>query len=299
MILSQLKDQIKDNTLADDFLIFKYTDNTFLIDQYIEAICNQKGLIKHVVESIFEINASAGDFIKNTDSNLNIIYTDEFNDYMDIYPNNTIVVCKKIGDKLDGAIDEQCVVEFIKLQDWHIVDYILSQCSGLDREDSQWLCNAANLDIYKIENELDKIKLFDQKQQRHVLQALRYEENSELYNATVFDFTDAIITRDIRKISDILEHINNCDIEPLGVVKLLLNKFKLILLANKQSGLNASDLEISQKYFNALSYYYKSYTPEYIKPRLEFLAVINTRLAQGKLEMTKDQLMTYMLYHIL
>ena len=299
MLLSHLKEQILNNTLPDDFLIFKYQDNTFLIDQYIDNICNQKGLIKHKIESIFEINSSAADFVMNTASNLNVLYTDEFDEYMDIYPDNTIIVCKKISDKLDGALDEQSIVEFIKLQDWHIIYYCLAECPGLDKEDCAWLCQAAGSDIYKISNVLDKIKLFDQKQHRNVLMALRYEPNTELYNATVYEFVDALINKDIRKLTDILEHIDNCDIEGLGVVKLLLNKFKLILLANKQSNLTANDLGISQKYFNALGYYYKHCTPEYLKPRIEFLADINIRLAQGRLELDKKQLLTYLIYKIL
>ena len=67
--------------------------------------------------------------VQNT---LHVVYVEEFNEFCENYEalENTIVVCNRIDKKLQKFV-EDFVVEFPKLADWQIKDYMHVKCPEL------------------------------------------------------------------------------------------------------------------------------------------------------------------------
>lgn len=295
MTLHEFKAALVEGKLTNELIIFVCQDNTFLADQYVDALCTQRGLAKECIEStINEYLNGALSIVFSPKDRLGVLKTDVFKESVTDLDQleNIVVIC----NKLDKAILESCepfVVRIGKLLDWHIVDYIRSLCPTLEGEQAHWLYQACHGDIYKILNEVDKLRLFDPVQHRRILYALKTQPNTDLYTTSAFALSEAIIKNDKRQILGYLHHRQAFDLEPLALVSLLLNNYKKIAWVVLNSGVTPAALGLSQKQYNAIAYYYKHYKHEQILPIIQFLSAIDFRLRSGQLEVDKQYLVDY------
>ena len=292
MEIKTLKEKILAGTITNELLIFTYVDNKFLVDQYINKIAAIKQQPINIINSLSDLTNSFSLVIDYTEK-LNVLYVDEFDEYYDDYDifSSVIIVCKKVNQKIAKVLDAN-IVDFPKLVNWQIVDYV-KVMTGLTEQDAAWLVENTG-DVYAVQSELDKLSLFPKAMHEEILAKLRFDKNSYLYKLKIFDLVDALIYNKNNIIIEFLRHKKECNENFIGVVNLLLSKVKQILLITQQSGKTATDLGISQKQFNYIKYN-SAIALSRLKHLLSSLAAIDMQIKTGKLDLPDDYLFDYLI----
>ena len=195
-------------------------------------------------------------------------------------------------DKKVKPLVEDYIIEIAKLADWQTKSYIKLICPVLNDDELDWLYQATNGDIYKMINEVDKIKLFPAPEQRSVLDAIRFSPDSDLYSVSIFDLADAIIRNNKPFVLDFLMH-KNINFDLMQIVGATLQKVKNIILVTQNSGKTASEIGINDKYMYRLRKDWNGFPESRLKALLEFLSSIDLKLKTGSLDMSKEAQMDY------
>lgn len=300
MTTQELKKQIISNSLSDNFLVLQYTDNTFIIDQYVEAIAKNKNYNINKISSLSELVNSPLSIVFDFTLQLNILRVETFEEVFDDYNQfvNCIVICKDIAKNIKDTLNSY-VVEIPKLVDWQIKDYIKQQCIALEDDEIDWLYKAAKGDIFRIENEIDKIKLFTSTAQHRALNELRFEYNSDLIiPVDKFKLVDAILSQDKLTVMDYLLHKNYYDINIFGLIQLLIKKICQYLYVNYKSGVDLEKYGLSAKQVNAIKYH-NNYSESYLVTVLKFLTSIDQRVKLGQLDLDDSSFIDYIICNLL
>ena len=165
--LKLLQDLITENKLSDCFYIFLNSENSFLSNQYIEAIANSKKIKKIYVDDLKSLLPDENDIFGITDlidDTCLYIYKvyDNF-DYKDLAitkVKNLIIVCDKIDDETKSIFDPY-IIKMPKLEEWQVKDYIYTLGEGIDENKLDWLCMICDNNIYRLTNELEKLTVFN------------------------------------------------------------------------------------------------------------------------------------------
>ncbi len=299
MKLEELKNSIIKKNTPDNFLVFVTYGNNFLADQYINGIAESKKLEINRIHSLQDLNSSAA-FIFDYSSMLNVLRVETFDEFAE-YKNlkNTIVVCDKVDKKI-----EKLVADFIilmpKLTDWQIIDYILTLCPGLSEDEAKMLYKITYGDIYRIDNEASKIAMFPRFQQKDIFMQIYYQQGSDLFAIGDYDLINAITANNKAFVKDLLLHRGSVILEPLSINNQALNKFKKILFVNQNSGLKSFEsVGIGAAEASGIRRYYNSISLDKLATVIKFLSATDLKLKSGKLDMTKDQLVDYILCNIM
>ena len=295
MKIEELKEQIINKKVNSSFKIFKYTDDKFLCYQYIEAISKILNKQINYLEDITQLENINDDFFGESNS-LFILSIDTLEKQLpktDL--SNCIIICKNI--KIN--VDESLIIEFPKLVDWQIKDYLKVKANNLTQDKIDWLYNITNGNIYRLENEIDKISIFDKEEQPIIFEQINNDDGySDLCPYSIFDFTNAIIKKDYNKITEIFINLEKIDVEPYGVVTLLLKNFKYIINIQQNRNCSAEQLNISQKQFNAIKWNCGKYTNNELIKIYKFLTDFDYKLKSGYLDLSRDSLISYIVLNI-
>ncbi len=272
MDIKELKNIITNKVDFKGPLIFKYEDNLFLCEQYVDAIAKNRGITKFYLASVNNL-----DYLD--DSYLYIYKTDELRE-LDTYPENLIILCKKVAK--DVSVD---YIEFPKLQKWQIEDFVKVRVPGLDTEQCNWLCSICKYDIYRINQECAKLSLFNAKAQPIIFKQMNDEKAFEDLNIlTIMSLVNAIMQRDYFTIECILSNLKNIDIEGTGLCTLLLRQFRsnIEVLFNKEWN---DSMTCSEKQFKYLKWKPNTlYTGTQLINIYEFLVNLDIKLKSGELQ---------------
>lgn len=293
MNIIELKKNIEDKTLNDSFLILKYSDFPFIARQYIEAISEFKNKPIVYVESLNDITSN----IFGEDDNLYVMNIDKIDKQFRFASlDNKIVICKSIdADVLEGM--RQYVVEIPKLQQWQIRAYTAKNLPGLSNEEINWLSDVTK-DIYRLSNEVDKIKIFKKKDQGQIFRLLNEEyAYGDLNSSTIFNFTNAITKRDIKTVKNILDTIETMDAEPMGVVSILYKSFKNILNIQMSANATAESLGMNPRQFSAIKYNLGKFNNTELIKIFDMITLVDYQLKSGNLP--NDNIIDYLLINIL
>lgn len=298
MTLEQLKEKVLKNQIDNGLMIFKYDSDTFIIKEYIDKIALDKGLTINYIHELSDLNEFTSSMFFDYDQDyLNLYYIEELKEdipdkFLEL---NCIIICNKIDKAIERNLTDH-IVEFPKLENWQIEEYAKVRLHGVNETITKWLCEVTNHDIYRLENEIDKISIFDEIHREDIFTLLNEENNySDLNNFNIFNLISAITKKDFKAIIDILKIIDLIDVEPVGLITLLLKQFKQII--NVKSGtMTYEQLGMSQKQYNAIKYYNKLDGKTLIKG-YELLSSIDYRLKNGSLD--NDKIIDYVICNIL
>ena len=309
MKLEELKKCIELENIPVDFMIFIRDEDNFLVNQYLNAICEINNLIKEKVNSIIE-DQSALSLVVDYSNKLKVLDVDTFSEYLDDYSElqNTIVVCKKIDKSIQEKVKEY-VIEFPKLVDWQIKDYMRLINKNLSAESIDWLFAACKGNINRIINELDKLSYFDTADQENILAEEKFNKSSDLmalmdYKGNylpvdVFKVIDLIFAKDFEALSQIVYHKDFLDLDFISLTNLTLTRAKQILLINYQSGITAIDLNMSDAQFKYFKKIYRGYSEEYLRYLIKTLSEVDLKLKRGYLDMSNEEKLNYVFVKIL
>lgn len=235
MKIEELKEKIETKQLDESSYIFIYEDVNFIPLQYINEISKVREMNIEYIDSLSGVGSVANDiFGATTSSNsMKVLITNELESISDkfIFEKNTYVVVSKIKDKTNIERLSNCIVNVPKLEGWQIKDYVYSLAEGINTKNLDWLIESCNEDIYRLENELDKFKLFSENERKYLFDDMLSDGAFvDLSNFNVFNVTNAVTSRDYDMLSRTLREIKSFDAEPLGVVTLLYNAFKKLIL---------------------------------------------------------------------
>ena len=294
MTLMDLKKSIEAQNIPDDFIVFLCSENSFIADQYVDAICEINNLVKTRINTLQD-QASALSLVLDSTDELKVMKVDTFEealiDYSDL--KNTIVICNKIDEKVKPLVEDY-IIEIAKLADWQIKSYIKFICPVLNDDELDWLYQATEGNIYKMINEVDKIKLFPVPEQRSVLDAIRFSPDSDLYSVSIFDLADAIIRNNKPFVLEFLSH-KNLNFDLMQIVGATLQKVKNIILVTQNSGKTASEIGINDKYMYRLRKDWNGFPESRLKALLEFLSSIDLKLKTGLSGTSKETQIDYLI----
>lgn len=300
MDLKKIKRNILNKSLSDALIIFK-CDDDYIPNQYIHAISQLKNLSINYIQDIDALtNRSTDIFNSDTNLYLNVLKCDDFkcNDKFILSKTNYIIITSKITDSETADLFSEVIVDVPKMESWFIKDFVYSVLPKCDDSAKDYLIALCNNNVYRVDQELSKLALFDEKEQNKILN-LMIKENSfgDLSVHTIFDFTNAIIKRDLKKLELILNEFNSIDIEPLGVVKLLTNNFEKVLSIQLDRNATADRVGMTSKQFYAVSQNLNRYGDNNLLRIYDLVTDIDRKLKQG--EISNDRIIDYLLVNIL
>ena len=293
MDLQTFKADVLSGQAPTQLVVLLCAENFFIADQYINTLCAKTGKEKKLVNSIFEQD-SAQSLIFDYTETVNVLKTEVFEEIAEDYSvfENTIIICNKLDKKLESALADY-IIKIPALKDWQVFDYIKQVCPELDDLEVKWLYNAAGKNIYKIESELDKILLFHSKERKKALACIRFSQDSDLYNLSIFELCDAIIYNIKDVLVEYFRHRSVANFELMSLVGALLPKIRNLMLV-KYAGKKAVDLGISDG-----QYYYLTKDPyiplERLQNLLQTVSNIDLQLKSGLLDIPKDAQIDYVI----
>ena len=293
MNLQTLKNNLLDNRLPDQFIIFVCPENFFIADQYVEMICNKSGKEKRLIKSIFE-QQSAMSLVFDFSEYVNVLKVETFDEFTEDYATftDTIVLCNKVDKKLVDLVKDY-IIEIPKISEDHLAEYILQRCPELDLLEVKWLIQATSGDIYRINNELDKIVLFTAKNRNKILAHIKFDPSSDLFVIDNYALRDAIIYNNKGILLEYLRHQKMSQLELLSINSLILKKARA-LLAVKYTHSKAEELDLSFGYYKRLLS-----EPWIAQERLQTIinitSNIDAQLKSGLLDIPKNRQIDYLL----
>ena len=300
MDIKRLKKEILNKTLNDDLIIFEIKDDSsyFIVNQYIKEISNFKNLevsyendIQNISNSLFNVDNS----LVVCDLKGNKIGATDFSDSI-FNIKNTIIVMDNIPTKMWDILESQIVV-VPKLENWQIQDYVYSRLNGVKKEELDKFISNYKYNIYDLENEINKVSIFDEKSRDFYFRSFIEEGLFDKFNQfTLFDLSNAITSRDINKVTQIIS--SNTKIELIPLIGLLYNNFKNIINIQLDKYSSFQSLGMSQKQYNAIKYYNcNKYSKEELFKILKLLDSIDNKLKKGEIQ--EDIIFNYILIYIL
>lgn len=293
--IMNLKHNIKEQNVSDSFKIFIYEDNTFAVNQYIETIAEIKNVDIRYITSLSDLNTD--DIFDDLSQDvLYVLNVDKLlPPYVDpLKLNNVIVKCKSIDASITNQYADY-IYKFPKIQQWQIHD-LVKTLTNLDEKKVNWLCEVSNWDVYRLYNEALKLKLFQDTNSAFELFNIE-DAYSDLSNYNIFNFITAITKRDLNTIVDILKNINNIDIEPYGVLTLLLKQFRTIIDIQMNPKASAESLNMPPKQFYAIKMNCGRFDNNKLIDIYEKLTSIDLMLKSGELD--NNKIIEYLLINIL
>lgn len=279
MDILELKQKIEGNTLSNYPLIFRYQENKYLAYQYIDEIAKRRGLQKLSINSLSEITKDDLLF-DSVPTYLYVLDVDTFSEDITHDDTDVVVVCSKVADNL--KID---YIDFPKPIAWQIEDYVKMRLPGLDEIQIKWLCEISKYDIFRLDNECRKLEIFNPNEQKIVFNLINDDDGfSDMNSLTIFNFTNAVIKKDLPVIHSVLSDLKNIDIEGTGLITIFHKQFKNIIDIQLNPKATSMSLGMSPKQFNAIKYNCGKYTDKELVDVFTFITDLDRRLKSGEFQ---------------
>ena len=292
MQIEKLKESIYNGTLSDAAMIWEYKDNDFLYSQYLNEISKLKKLNIEYLDSLdkFKQVSIFGDSW-NSDS-LYVFKTKEYTDELELNNiNHLIIITQKYSGKYDFT-------EFKKLEQWQIIDYVYSVCPGVDRKDLDWLMQLCEYNIYRLQQEIDKILLFPEVERKYLFKDFQESDVfSDLSDKTIYNFSNAIQSKNLNEIISVYKQIENCDIEPLGLVTILYNSYRKMIRVTMQKFATEENTGLKKNQIYAIKKSAEKYSGSQLLSILKLLSEIDLKLKKGM--MPSDLILDYVVLNVI
>lgn len=285
MKIEELKNKIESGAKFEDFLIFELSDNDFIAMQYIKEIARQRNLDIEFSYSIESLMQSTLDIfsLDSSEDVLTVIRVDEIKEKIVRQPNNTFVLCKKCSKEL-----KDFCVKVPKLEKWQIKDYVYEQCEGISEKNLDWLLDACHYDIYRLEQEVSKIRIFPPKERKYLFDDFILDGiYSDLSTNGIFDLSNAIQNRDLEKVKSILKDMitakNAVNIDSFGLLAVLLNTFTNLIKVWLSKYPTEESIGLKSNQIWAINKLRRTYSKEQLIKIYNFLTDIDRQIKVGEL----------------
>lgn len=297
MKLSELKTKLLADEKISLPLIFIESNNDYLTKQYINQIAKNNLLEQKEISSINEMIDIESGMFKEKEYLYIYHYNNKDNINFDELKTYKIII-------LSEKEITQCSIDsiiFNKLENWQIEDYINVLIPGLNKQETKWLCEIAQYDLNRLENEANKINIFDTKDQDKIFELINDDNGyCDLNELGIFNLSNAIVKHDIVEIKKVLDNIDYIDVEGTGLVTILLKNFLNVINVQLNNRATSENCKMTEKQFRYYQYYLcNKYSNEKLINNYKFLTNIDYRLKSGLLDMSNQQMVYYIVQNIL
>lgn len=305
MTIQELKKSIESQNISDDLIIFKNLDTTNLIvNQYIQEIARIRSMDIEYIESLDPLlHYSTSLFYEGNnenDLNLRVLRIGQYKSSPQVITHlkNVIIVLNSFEDDLN---EKQCIpftTVIPKLEDWQIKDWVYSLSEGVPTNALDWLISICGSNVDRVRQTVEKLILFSPNERKYVFEALIQDgEFEDLTSFNIFNYTSAITSKNIDTLLNIYKEIEAVDINEFGLLKVLQQNFKNLLLVQLNLNPTPENTGIDAKRLWAIKKQPKVYSPEQLVSIFEFLCDIDRQVKEGDLppEILRDYILTKIL----
>ena len=303
MTIQELKSYIETKNVPHDLIIFKDTENNFISNQYIKAISTIRKQEIEYIESPLDLLQDAWSIFGGEEpvvDTLRVVKAPVF-----VWDNvkisavkDLIIVVSKFQDKSVEKMFERWIVNVPKIEDWMLKDYVYSTTEGVAHKDLDWLISLCGTNISRLQMELDKLALFGVDERKYVFNDLiRDGAVDDLSSYNIFNFTNAITSRDVTALKSIYRELDRVDINEFGLLTILVKNFRNILMVQTTANPTPESTGLDGKQLYAIKKIPRVYTPQQLVNIYEFLLDIDRRVKIG--ELPADTLIDYIIIKIL
>lgn len=288
MTLPELKNAIETKSLPNELLIFK-SSNSFLVNHYIEQIAKLRGVEINYIDDLSSLLYSFDCFFNEipleTDANLRVYKEDIF-----LCPNlsitdlnNLIIVISKFQDKEQEGFLKSYTVDFPDLEDWQWKDYIYSCLEGVDQDEIDWFYSLCK-DRFRAQTELDKVGIFKQEERKYLFKDLiRDGLLDDLSSYNIFNFSTALMNKNLEILSNIYKEFERADIEPYGLLTILKKNFKNLLMVQLTANPTPENTGLEGKQLYAIKKQPRIFSPDQLIDIYSFLCDLDRQVKEGEL----------------
>lgn len=279
MKIEELKKNIENKIELNNLLIFncKATGSDFVFHQYINKFADDNEYEIRCIESLLELSSSLFE-------NNSIVYIFE-TDKLESIPSTDNIIwikCKNIQKKLYKDNDD-IIIDIPKIEDWQIKDYIDFNLPILPDDIKEKLFNHYKSSLFRLELEIDKIKLF-----KNNLPTKYYHIENQLFTDSseynIFNITNCILKRDIKTLNRIKYSIQDIDVDPFGLLALLIKNFRHVIDIQLAKNPTPEYVGVSNKQFWAISNYSCGfYSKDELVYIYKFLLSLDRRMKNGEI----------------
>jgi DNA polymerase III delta subunit len=305
----------KDKGYPNDYpcFVFVCEDNYFVADQYASYLAGLKEQsITYIESEALTMNKDVFiDDASTVSPTLYVIKQDaltmsSFDSIQGIanlsLVHNTILMCtsidKDVKDKL-ADMKYMTLVYIPKLKDWHIKEYIKTRCPGLKDTQIEWLYANNPLNIYAINNEVDKIEIFDKAIQDLVLDELSKANNFSVSNSyAIYNVANAIMKKDINALASSVEAYSKSGIDAFAFIGVMRKNLLNTILIQMNPKATAEGLGMSYGQFRAIQYNCNKYSNIQLAKMFDFITSLDSYVKEGLLDLDDNQLFCYVVLNL-
>lgn len=300
MTIEALKEKIESNSLSNSFIILVSPQHNFIPMQYIRQIKKNRNIESQFVDDFSGVDTSQDIFgTSYSYEGLSILLTDKLEELS--LPadklNDFIVVTKTISDEVRANYSDY-IVDIPTLSNWHIKDFVYSNLEGISEEKLDWLISIVKGDIYRLQQEINKLSVFSKEELPYVFDDCVSDgmfDDVSTYN--IFNFSNAIMKKDISGLLAVYKEIENADVEPLGLLTILYNNFKNVISVQLSNNPTPESTGLTSKQFWAVKYSCGVYTSSQLQNIFSMLTAVDLKIKKGELPV--PLLVDYLVTHIL
>jgi len=298
--IEELKACLEQNKSIDELIVLKYDKESFLADHYLHHLTKSKEveylndltIFSKKYKNLFGEEQKALRVYRCD----NLGYIDEGNILKEA---NLIIVCNKFANKKIETFFQPYTIYLPKLEAWQIKDYVYSIAQGTNEKGLDRLLDLCKNDLYRLQQELDKISIFNEKERKFIFEDFINDKVfNDLSTYNIFNFTNAISKKDLNTIANVYKEKDKCDITEMNLLVILCQSFRNTILVQLNSNPNEQNTGLSSKQIWAIK---NNNCGFYSKTQLlkiyEFLTHIDAKIKLG--EMPMDILIDYLMIHIL
>jgi hypothetical protein len=296
MDLRKLKESIEANSFKPETLLLVAKDK-FLPLMYIDVL-SKKFEIKYI-NSFNDLPAPNSLFEVKDDKSLNVFFMEKVDFIPDFIYNidNLIMIIPNI-DSETRKLCRCSIIDIPELEEWQIKDLIYSFCLGVEESKLEFIFSICSGNVYRIYNECLKLSIFQENERKHLFNQM-IDDNlfDDLSSKTIFDFTNAIMKKDVKTLEVMFEELENIDINEFGLITVLYNNFSNLFKI--QLGINATpnSLGIKPGQFNAIKRLVGAYSSQQLIDAFKLITDMDRKVKNGEfpVPLMKDYLVTSIL----
>lgn len=274
LTLEMLKECIENNTLDENLIIIEAKDESakFVAHQYLHRFIEDRGLEVNHIETVEELPVKRTTlFGSSIDKGVVNLFTTSSIDKLPNIDEDALIWI--IADKVKG----DCI-KIPKLEDWHYMDYAKSMCPNEKESDLTELVGAYKGNIYRLHNELEKIKLCN-------YNSIKDQLYTDVTEYSLFDISNAILQHDMKKLWRVYNDLEKIDVDAFSLAGLLRKGFKNVIDIQLGNNPSAEKLGISSKQFWAIKKFnVGKYSNEKLVENYKVLLDIDRMLKMGEID---------------
>lgn len=288
MTIQEFKSEIENKSIGKQGYIL-CSDNTFVAHQYIDEIASIYNLPIEYMHDIIEIKPRSGLFSSDDATSIKVYVTTKVSEDIEL-ADLCYIVCTSC------SVD---CIQIPKIEPWHLEDFLkTNSAKNIPESYLSDLVKACKNDPWAVVSEFDKYSIFPESEQKFIFDSLR--DNNQIrrtYDEDIFQFTNALLDKNLNILNKFYIDLKEYDIEPLGVVTILYRQLRKLILIGFNSNPTEENTGIPSKQIYAIKKNLYKYASKYILEAFQTVSEAEKLLKEGAL--SNNQLLDYIVVSLL